>query len=170
MVVKMEILLLCNFRFPDIVLYYCILGLSKLKSTNVRIQIRSCSYFSMLLFSLPCFASLCWNVIYVSSINNLIMIGLTCPVVLFLEIVLVYYFGPSMIHSHILYLKVSVNVLQESTKTATQFGKVSSLERLLALVIPHIVQKPDTCQILIHNGVLHPRFLQFLSYGSSSHT
>ena len=54
-------------------LYYCILGPSKLKSTNVRIPIRSCSYFSMLLFSLPCFASLCWNVIYVSSINNLII-------------------------------------------------------------------------------------------------
>ena len=78
--------------------YYCILGPSK--SMTVRIQIRSCSYFSILLFSLPCFASLCWNVIYVSSINNLIMVGLTCPVVLFLEIILVYYFGPSMIHSH----------------------------------------------------------------------
>ena len=100
-------------------LYYCILGPSKLKSRNVRIQIRSCSYFSMLLFSLQCFASLCWNDIYVASINNLIMISLTCPVVLLLEIVPVYYFGTSMIHSHILCLKVSVDVLQESTKTAT---------------------------------------------------
>ena len=41
-------------------LYYCILGPSKLKSRKVRIQIRSCSYFSMLLFSLQCFASPCW--------------------------------------------------------------------------------------------------------------
>ena len=136
---------------------------------TIKIEIKECENTNsvMFLFFL-CYCSLC-NVLLLLA-DYLIMIGLTCPVVLFLEIVLVYYFGPSMIHSHILCLKVSVDVLQESTKTATQFGKVSSLEHLLALVIPHIGQKPCTCQILIHNGVFHPRFLQFLSYGSFSCT
>lgn len=34
---------------------------------------------------------------------------------------------------------------KESTKTATSIGNVSSLERVLALVIPHIGQMPCTC-------------------------
>ena len=48
-------------------------------------------------------------------------------------------------HSHILCLKVSFYALQESTKIAASNGKVSSLEHVLALVIPHIGQKLCTC-------------------------
>lgn len=36
-------------------------------------------------------------------------------------------------------------VVQESIKIHTSIGRVSSLERSLAAVIPHIGQKPCTC-------------------------